>query len=64
MEVDMARKRVGLSMKSKPEIGAARVKPGERREGSSRDVQKHSGGNKGGGFGNVDWFTAAMSKKH
>jgi uncharacterized protein len=65
MEVDMARKRVGLSMKSKPEVGAARSKPGERREGSSRDVQKHSGGgNKGGGFGNVDWFTAAMSKKH
>jgi uncharacterized protein len=64
MEIDMARKRVGLSMKSKPEVGAARSKPGERREGNSRDVQKHSGGNKGGGFGNVDWFTAAMSKKH
>lgn len=64
MEVDMARKRVGLSMKSKPEIGAARAKPGDRREGNSRDVQRHSGGNKGGGFGNVDWFTAAMNKKH
>jgi len=65
MEVDLGRKRIGLSMKSKPEVGAARSKPGERREGSSRDVQKHSGGNKGGGgFGNVDWFTAAMSKKH
>lgn len=64
MEVDMARKRVGLSMKSKPELGAVR-KPGEKREGGPRDVQKHTGGgNKGGGFGNVDWFTAAMSKKH
>lgn len=64
MEVDLPRKRIGLSMKSKPEIGAARPKPGERREGTSRDVQKHSGGNKGGGFGNVDWFTAAQSKRH
>ncbi len=64
MEVDMARKRVGLSMKSKPEVGVVR-KPGEKREGGPRDVQKHTaGGNKGGGFGNVDWFTAAMSKKH
>ena len=64
-EVDMPRKRIALSMKSKPELGAAR-KPGERnREGSSRDVQKHSGQrNSGGGFGNVDWFTAAMNKKN
>jgi len=65
-EVDMPRKRIALSMKSKPELGAAR-KPGERREGSSRDVQKFgsqrsSGG--GGGFGNVDWFTAAQNKKN
>ncbi len=66
-EVDMARKRIALSMKSKPELGAAR-KPGERnKEGNSRDVQKHTGqrsNNSGGGFGNVDWFTAAMNKKN
>ncbi len=56
-----------LSMKSKPELGAAR-KPGERnKEGNSRDVQKHTGqrsNNSGGGFGNVDWFTAAMNKEN
>jgi uncharacterized protein len=64
MEVDLARKRISLSMKSKPEVGAPRSKPGERREGGPRDVQRHSAGNRGGGFGNVDWFTAAMNKKH
>jgi uncharacterized protein len=65
MEVDLPRKRIGLSMKSKPEVGAPRAKGGERREGTNRDVQRHSaGGNKGGGFGQVDWFTAAMNKKH
>jgi len=62
VEVDMARKRIALSMKSKPEIGAPR-KPGERKEGSTRDVAKHSG-QRGGGFGEVDWFTAAMNKKN
>ncbi len=68
MEVDLARKRVGLSMKSKPEAAPAR-KPGEKRsEGNSRDVDRHRSGNRGGGggggFGQVDWFTAAMNKKH
>jgi len=63
-EIDMARKRIALSMKSSPEIGAAR-KPGDRREGTARDVQKHSGQrSNSGGFGNVDWFTAAQGKKH
>jgi len=64
MEVDLARKRIGLSLKSKPDLSGAR-KPGDRKEGTSRDVQKHSGNrNSGGGFGNVDWFTAAMNKKN
>ncbi len=64
MEVDLARKRIGLSMKSNPEVGAVR-KPGERRaEGGSRDVDRHrAGNNRGGGFGQVDWFTAAINKK-
>ena len=61
-EIDMGRKRIALSMKSKPEIGAPK-RSGERREGTTRDVAKHTG-NRGGGFGNVDWFTAAMNKKN
>lgn len=65
-EVDLPRKRIALSMKSKPELGEKR-KPGGNREGSNRDIDKFrnnsGGGNRGGGFGNVDWFTAAINKK-
>jgi len=62
-EIDLPRKRIALSMKSKPEIGAAR---GQRNEPGGRN----SGG--GGGFkpreakpavGN-DWFTQALGRKN
>ncbi len=57
-EVDLARKRIALSMKSKVDL--VRVKPGERRnEGSSRDVQRHSRNDPP----QVDWFTAALNRK-
>jgi len=65
LEVDLARKRIALSLKSKPDLSAVRKPGGERKEGTTRDVQKHSGQRDGGGgFGNVDWFTAAMNKKN
>jgi uncharacterized protein len=58
-EVDLARKRIALSMKTKVDL--VRVKPGERRnEGNSRDVQKHGQSQPQ----QVDWFTAAMNKKN
>ena len=62
-EIDLPRKRIALSMKSKPEIGVAR---GQRNEPAGR------GGGGGGGFkpretkpaaGN-DWFTQALGKKN
>ncbi|MEI6494019.1 MAG: S1 RNA-binding domain-containing protein, partial [Verrucomicrobiota bacterium] len=60
-EVDLARKRIALSMKTKVDL--VRVKPGERRnEGNARDVQRHGGGNSQPP--QVDWFTAAMNKKN
>ena len=61
MEIDMARKRIALSLKSKPEL----TPRGDRKpEAGPREVKKFSGsGNSGGGFGQVDWFTAAQ-KKH
>ena len=62
MEIDMARKRIALSLKSKPEL----TPRGDRKpEAGPRDVKKFSGGasSGGGGFGQVDWFTAAQ-KKH
>ncbi|MEI6032898.1 MAG: Tex family protein [Verrucomicrobiae bacterium] len=58
-EVDLPRKRIALSMKSKVDL--VRAKPGERRaEGSARDVQRHGGSS----APQVDWFTAAMNKKN
>jgi uncharacterized protein len=58
-EVDLARKRIALSMKSKVDL--VRTKPGERRaEGSARDVQRHGGGS----AQQVDWFTAALNRKN
>jgi len=58
-EVDLARKRIALSMKTKVEL--VRAKPGERRnEGSTRDVQRHGAG----AAPQVDWFTAALNKKN
>jgi uncharacterized protein len=58
-EVDLPRKRIALSMKSKVDL--VRVKAGERRaEGSNRDVQRHGSGS----APQVDWFTAALNKKN
>jgi uncharacterized protein len=58
-EVDLARKRIALSMKTNVDL--VRIKPGERRnEGNARDVLRH--GTKSAP--QVDWFTAAMNKKN
>ena len=60
-EVDLPRKRIALSMKSKPEIGAERgqrTEPGQRRDGGGNFKPRESkpaGGN--------DWFTQALNKK-
>ena len=68
VEVDLARKRIALSMKSNATVEAQR-KPGQKPEAGKRDVQRHTGGGGGGGnqggggFGNVDWFTLAQKKK-
>lgn len=60
-EVDLARKRIALSMKSKVDL--VRTKPGERRnEGNSRDIQRHGSGRNQAP--QVDWFTAAMNRKN
>jgi uncharacterized protein len=67
-EVDLPRKRIALSMKAAPEIGASSASTGPRTSpGAPRPA--------GGGFNRpsqpakpapVDWFTAALdkNKKH
>jgi uncharacterized protein len=65
-EVDLPRKRIALSLKSKPELGNARKGDRPSRDndrGPRRDGQR-SGGGGGNAFGNVDWFTAAQQKKN
>jgi uncharacterized protein len=65
MEVDMPRKRIALSLKTKVEIGPRQDR---KSEAGTREVKKFTGG--GGGnnrpqpAGGIDWFTAAQSKKH
>jgi uncharacterized protein len=68
MEVDMGRKRIALSMKTKPELAAR----GERKP-ESAGPRRFDGGNRagerqrqpaGGGSGGFDWFSAAQQKKH
>jgi uncharacterized protein len=68
-EVDLERKRIALSLKSKPELGPQRR--GERPQRDSggnaprREGQRAtSGGGMGNPFGNVDWFTAAQQKRN
>jgi len=71
MEIDLQRKRIGLSMKTKPD--APRTAGGDRprNEGNQRDAQriqdrnqKPGGGNRAPAGGGIDWFTAATQKKH
>lgn len=74
LEIDLPRKRISLSLKSKPEIPA----PGEKRERGSRpagpresrgEAARSSGrvggsfGNLGQAFGNLSWFDQAVKKK-
>ncbi len=74
-EVDIPRKRIALSMKSKPDFekkqGAVGPRPaggpagGQRSFSSSGGGQRSSGGGMGnpsGGGGGGDWFTAAAQK--
>jgi uncharacterized protein len=59
VEVDIARKRIALSMKAVVATG----KPAERKpEAGRRDLQRHTGG--GQPQPAVDWFTLAQQKKN
>ena len=58
VEVDLPRKRIALSMKSKPEL-APRSDRGKN-EGTARDLQRTQSKP---APAQVDWFTAAMNKR-
>ncbi|MFN0079610.1 MAG: Tex family protein [Prosthecobacter sp.] len=74
-EVDIPRKRIALSMKSKPDfekkVGSGGPRPAGAAPGGQRSFSSSGGGNRssGGGMGNPfggggggDWFTAAAQK--
>ncbi len=68
VEVDLARKRIALSMKSKPDFekkqsGGTPGQGGQRPGGGDRFRSSGGGmGNPFGGSGTGDWFTAAAAK--
>jgi uncharacterized protein len=64
-EVDLERKRIALSMKSKPDF--EKKKPGSAPTGGGNGGQRSGGGGRtfssaGSGMGGGDWFAAAVQK--
>jgi uncharacterized protein len=62
MEVDLARKRIALSLKTNPDLtprsqGAGRPSP------EKKGFRERSGGQSAAGQGGEDWFTAALNRK-
>jgi protein Tex len=60
MEVDLVRKRVGLSMKSKPDLTSGRSSSSGPRQPNRPERRERP--NQGGAFGG-DWFSQALNKK-
>jgi uncharacterized protein len=69
VEVDLPRKRIALSLKSRPEVGPREPRGSQSREAAPRDVKRFTGTGGGGGRPQqttapaFDWFTAAQQKK-
>jgi len=64
MEIDMARKRIALSLKSKVDLTPREQRP--KGEAGTRDVKKFTGAGSGGSArpaGGADWFTMAQQKR-
>jgi uncharacterized protein len=62
MEIDLQRKRIGLSMKTKPD--APRTSDRPRDSHKTQDRNQKPAGNRTPAGGGTDWFTAAIQKKH
>jgi protein Tex len=63
LEVDLPRKRIALSMKSRPEIGSASSgSRNDRNQSDKRQSPNRSGSTKPEQFGG-DWFSQALNKK-
>ncbi len=60
LEIDLARNRISLSLKTNPELGP-RAPRGAKPEGDQRDVKRYT--DRKPSAPSVDWFTAASQKK-
>jgi uncharacterized protein len=60
LEIDLARNRISLSLKTNPELGP-RAPRGAKPEGDHRDVKRYT--DRKPSAPSVDWFTAASQKK-
>ena len=66
MEIDHARKRIALSLKTKVDLAPREERGDRRKDATSRDIQRFSGNNPGGQArpaAGPDWFTLAQNKK-
>jgi uncharacterized protein len=61
VEVDLPRKRIALSMKTKPETASRTGR--SKDEASPRDIRRQQDRKPAPAGGGIDWFTAAMQKK-
>jgi uncharacterized protein len=61
LEVDLGRKRISLSLKTNPEIGAQTRGPRDDRSGGGRSFASKPASK---AAPQVDWFTAAMNRKN
>jgi uncharacterized protein len=61
LEVDLGRKRISLSLKTNPEIGAQSRGPRDDRSSGGRSFQSKPAAK---AAPQVDWFTAAMNRKN
>jgi uncharacterized protein len=69
MEVDLVRKRIALSLKTKPELTPRGERGGGKNEANTRDVRRFAGNNNNAGPSRnnapaaPDWFTMAQQKR-
>jgi uncharacterized protein len=61
LEIDLGRKRISLSLKTNPEIGAQQRGPRDDRSGGGRSFASKPAAK---AAPQVDWFTAAMNRKN
>jgi hypothetical protein len=61
LEIDLGRKRISLSLKTNPEIGAQQRGPRDDRGGGGRSFASKPAAK---AAPQVDWFTAAMNRKN